>query len=1030
MASQFDPYHRWLGIPPEEQPPHAYRLLGIKAFESDPDVIASAADRQMAHLRNQQTGPHGDLSQKLLNEVAAARVALLNPSKKAGYDEGLRARLSAQSRPRVLRAQPLDAVVAAPPPAVPAATPVRPSPVPEARPIAQPPEPTPAVPMIHVDDSVGASQRSSSLLSAILLTVLIAGLTALGVMVLSPGRGPGPEGGLVSGDEVALQQPSGTSSEAAQVAKDAEPAAKAAPPIASADPSSQAAEKSPPTVEDRPTTPPSPPDQQAQERRPGEAARPAEPEQIEPQRLAIPTASDQAAVDKQIEEIYDFAAAKTAAAKSRLAHELWKLAERIDAQPAERFVLLRRAADLAAESGETELIFRAVDKVAGEFQVDPLTAKTKLLAKMDTDAAPIDTVMSAAGRLTDEAVKARRFEAALELISLALDLCRRPQGLKYRKELLQRQEEIQALRDGQRKIDEALAAVKSNPADEAANLLLGQHFCFVEGDWPRGMPYLAAGSDAELAAAARQDLETASDEPKDRIEAADRWWDLAEKREDRERKALLLRAGYWYRKAEANVPSAGLTRAKVEKRLKDIDRVCGLAAVSRSLPPDGGVNDMSISTTLPPGAAIPSGKWVEVLDWIEPQRDTVEGQWKREAAGLVVEAGNYSRLMLPVRVDGNYELEVEFVRQEGNDAVALLLPLGTAQCAAVLSAAGGKVHGLGLIAGRDVTDPTNPVVRRPGILQNDRKITVRAAVRREGNKGMIDLSRDGRILIHDGGALSALALPSHWQLSGWQQPGLGVNQSKVCFQKVRLRVTTGQASVVRAGPVAGFRKPAEAEFTPHFPDPVPPSIRIEDDDQVGQRPWTDAMEGLDVTQDAVQGEWKRAAAGVSVAPDRYGRLMLPIEIDGSYDLEAVFTRTAGEGAVAVICPLGARSVVFVMDITTMKYTGLQMIDGQNASANGTGKQGSLLVNDRRCTAIIHVRRGTGRTQITAEIDGQRVVQWSGREEALDASRFALPRPMRPGLGNYDCAATFHQARVRLIQGKGALLRSNDGSQGK
>ncbi|KKK60805.1 hypothetical protein LCGC14_3020690, partial [marine sediment metagenome] len=42
------------------------------------------------HLRTYQTGKHGSLSQKLLNEVAAARVCLLNPHKRAAYDERLR----------------------------------------------------------------------------------------------------------------------------------------------------------------------------------------------------------------------------------------------------------------------------------------------------------------------------------------------------------------------------------------------------------------------------------------------------------------------------------------------------------------------------------------------------------------------------------------------------------------------------------------------------------------------------------------------------------------------------------------------------------------------------------------------------------------------------------------------------------------------------------------------------------------------------------------------------------------------------
>ena len=100
MAEAFDPYHKWLGIPPEDQPPDHYRLLAIKPFEEDPDVIASAADRQMKHLRDFQTGPHAPLSQKLLNEVATARICLLNAEKKSAYDEQLRQQSAAQAPAR------------------------------------------------------------------------------------------------------------------------------------------------------------------------------------------------------------------------------------------------------------------------------------------------------------------------------------------------------------------------------------------------------------------------------------------------------------------------------------------------------------------------------------------------------------------------------------------------------------------------------------------------------------------------------------------------------------------------------------------------------------------------------------------------------------------------------------------------------------------------------------------------------------------------------------------------------------------
>lgn len=92
MAHDFDPYHKWLAIPPKDQPPNHYRLLGVELFEPDLDVIESAADQRMAHVRSFQTGQNSAASQKILNELAAARVCLLNPEQKARYDIQLRAK--------------------------------------------------------------------------------------------------------------------------------------------------------------------------------------------------------------------------------------------------------------------------------------------------------------------------------------------------------------------------------------------------------------------------------------------------------------------------------------------------------------------------------------------------------------------------------------------------------------------------------------------------------------------------------------------------------------------------------------------------------------------------------------------------------------------------------------------------------------------------------------------------------------------------------------------------------------------------
>lgn len=141
MSGTFNGYHVWLGIPPNEQPPNHYRLLGIAGFETDLDVIDHAADRQMAHVRTFQSGQHGALSQQILNELSAARLCLLTPEKKAAYDEQLRATLSATQVVAAVPigkalpvARPVAAVAAggAIPMAVPTA---RPSGIPQAKPV-------------------------------------------------------------------------------------------------------------------------------------------------------------------------------------------------------------------------------------------------------------------------------------------------------------------------------------------------------------------------------------------------------------------------------------------------------------------------------------------------------------------------------------------------------------------------------------------------------------------------------------------------------------------------------------------------------------------------------------------------------------------------------------------------------------------------------------------------------------------------------------------------------------------------------
>jgi hypothetical protein len=87
---EFDPYQQWLGIDSSERPINYYRLLGLSRYEADPQRIAAAAEERMRYVRTFQTGPRGLYTQQLLNEMAAAKLRLLNPTTKHEYDERLR----------------------------------------------------------------------------------------------------------------------------------------------------------------------------------------------------------------------------------------------------------------------------------------------------------------------------------------------------------------------------------------------------------------------------------------------------------------------------------------------------------------------------------------------------------------------------------------------------------------------------------------------------------------------------------------------------------------------------------------------------------------------------------------------------------------------------------------------------------------------------------------------------------------------------------------------------------------------------
>lgn len=85
-----DAIYELLGIPLEHQPADYYRLLGLVPFESNTEVIANAASRQMLFVRQLASGPYSAIAQDLLDLLSEAKVCLLNTRRRNRYDAELR----------------------------------------------------------------------------------------------------------------------------------------------------------------------------------------------------------------------------------------------------------------------------------------------------------------------------------------------------------------------------------------------------------------------------------------------------------------------------------------------------------------------------------------------------------------------------------------------------------------------------------------------------------------------------------------------------------------------------------------------------------------------------------------------------------------------------------------------------------------------------------------------------------------------------------------------------------------------------
>jgi len=622
MSPTFDPYYKWLAIPPAEQPPNHYRLLALNLFESDADVIATAADQRMAHVRSFQSGQYVDASQRLLNELSSARICLLRPDKKSAYDAALRSTIAEQTA----RAAPSPVPLPQPPmaPAPVQATPLAAAPFDTAcdpPPIAQAPRQTipaqqePAAPapfVAEAEQSIPASQNYAQSTAAepaadwhdeldplglsseadryskrttvvrsrkptfprIFFLGPLAGIAAVIAAVMYTNiRDAMEQSGSDNADgkggksikrpvETALHSgsPGGKYGSA-----NSRPGLDSTPQFPSSDDtaSSTANDGSPATNNPNPSNG-SPSGNHPDEKTPAPAAR-----------LPVPDAEEQRKTLVEIKKVFkdEYAKATTIEGRAALAKKLGEEAANTKEDPTTRYVLATQALENAVKLCDGKLASDMVSGLIAFYDVDSWELKAKTLTQLAAVAKTPEArqaVAIQAFELVDKALAEERYDAAVQLATSAADLAATLRDTAFREKTHEARNRAHRMQQEAADVQTAQDRLAVQSDDAAAHLLIGRFFCMERDDWDSGLPHLVRGSDAELSVIARQELAGAA-KTADQLALADAWWDLADRRREGTDmplvKGMRNRAVYWYRSAMPQL--SGFAQSKAEKRIAE-----------------------------------------------------------------------------------------------------------------------------------------------------------------------------------------------------------------------------------------------------------------------------------------------------------------------------------------------------------------------------------------------------------------------------------------------------------------------------
>jgi hypothetical protein len=340
-------------------------------------------------------------------------------------------------------------------------------------------------------------------------------------------------------------------------------------------------------------------------------------------RLPVPDAAQIKEAEKSVKELFKAEyAKKTAGDRSALAKLLLNAATS-QSNPAEKWVCLNQAQELAIQAIDWDIALDAVQQTTLAFEVDGPALKSAVLEKAAKSVRLAEDVIKIAERylkLADEFLRQDGLEGAEKALAAAQPLVKKAANPGLTAQAAAKGKEIADIKSGLEKSKKSREALAKNPDDPAANLEYGLFLCMVRGQWDKGLPHLARGTEGPFRTAATREL-GAPESAADRASLGDFWWDLGEK-DAPNRNAARSRAMFWYERSLAGLD--GLVKVRAEKRLTE-------------------------------GEVALHG-FIDLLRQIDPEKDSVATSWRFEKGVLSPGMNFRSRLQIPFQPPEEYDL--------------------------------------------------------------------------------------------------------------------------------------------------------------------------------------------------------------------------------------------------------------------------------------------------------------------------------------------------------------------------------------